>query len=267
MANAEAITCVLGSASHFNLFSKPNTRIDIITRTDHQKHLSQCLINQMKQADYYFIDGTLNYLPSDRVFAPYLLGITDYWKEFVKQMWGVDLGDEKTAAEPYKKFAEEWTRFFCDNPRYFNILNFQDLDCYNILERMAHVLLGRKLDRSKYNVVSKKQLREERDNAKKQSGEERIQFEKQQHELKERTDKEINWLKDLTEKLQAEMQAARQTYSKNEERLATALKKSEREKTKLAGDYNALHNSLSFKVGRMITFFPRKVRNIFKKKR
>ena len=43
--------------------------------------------------------------------------------------------------------------------------------------------------------------------------------------------------------------------------------KLQRENTKLVGDYNALHNSLSFKLGRMITFIPRKLRNAFKRKK
>ena len=41
--------------------------------------------------------------------------------------------------------------------------------------------------------------------------------------------------------------------------------KLQRENAKLLGDYNAMHNSLSFKLGRMLTFIPRKLRNIFKR--
>ena len=270
VANAEAIATTLGSTSHFNLFAKPNTRIDIITRVDHQTLRPQCLINQLKQADYYFIDGSLNFLPCERTIGNYFLGITDCWKDYVNQIWGEDLGDKETDAELYKQYVEEWTRVFCDNPYFFKDYKLQDTDFYDILERMARILLGRKIDRSNYNVVSKSQLRKERDEALKKLGEE-----------KDNGNKEIAWFKGVTDKLQDEMQAARQTYLKNEEQFKIALKKSEdelhqerqshlkseREKTKLLGDYNTLRNSLSFKVGRMITFFPRKLRNLFKKKK
>ncbi len=270
VANAEAIATTLGTTSHFNLFAKPNTRIDIITRVDHQTIRPQCLINQMKQADYYFIDGSLNFLPCERTIGNYFLGITDCWKDYVKQIWSEDLGDKETDAELYLKYAVEWTKFFCDNPNKFKHPYFQDLDFFDILERMARILLGRKIERKQYNDISKSQLRKERDEALKKLGEE-----------KDNGNKEIAWFKGVTDKLQDEMQVARLTYLKNEEQFKIALKKSEdklhqerqsrlkseREKTKLLGDYYTLRNSLSFKVGRMITFFPRKLRNLFKKKK
>ena len=50
----------------------------------------------------------------------------------------------------------------------------------------------------------------------------------------------------------------------------TALAKDKAEYTakyeRTYGELQAINNSLSFKVGRMITFIPRKVRNLFKRK-
>lgn len=44
------------------------------------------------------------------------------------------------------------------------------------------------------------------------------------------------------------------------------VQKLQYENARLKGEYNTVRNSLSFKVGRMITFIPRKLRNAFKRK-
>lgn len=281
-ANADAIACNLGTLAHFTLFSKQHIKIDM-WKCDNDINNIQLMINKLKEADWCLVDTGIGFLPSTHVYGVNLFGITKYWKEYVKKRFNVDIEIKKYDDEMILYYLKEYCNFFLDYPERFIEAKFGDIDFFDVYSIMCETLLKRKPELCKYNVISKSQLRKQRDDAMNQLAETEKLLSETKTEMQAAREtylKNEEHFKITVEKIKAEMQATRETYSKNEEQFKAALKKSEgevleerqsrikseREYAKLAAEYNAVRNSLSFKLGRFITFIPRKLHNIFKKR-
>ncbi|MCD8373248.1 MAG: glycosyltransferase 61 family protein [Clostridia bacterium] len=304
-ANAEAIATTLGTTVHFSLFSKKGTRIDILTRVDHQTLQVQSMINQLKQLDYYIVDVSMNYLPCDRVYGIIYLDKTYCWRNFIEKIFDQSMVDCEFDSSASRTYLLEWTRFFLENPYRFNFLKLGEVGGYDILKRMCNILLDKEPDQSKYNVqyspqqvkITVNQLQKSVEDTKKQltnaqaqltdkmESECLLQNEKAKIEsdLKKvicentvlcekniQLDKDIKEEKNKSKTLQNENKILQQEYKslqeKNSESQEVILKAkeeiSERDKKIIH-----LEQSISFRLGMAITFIPRKIKGLFRKRK
>lgn len=244
-ANAKAIASTLGSTCHFNLFSKKGTRIDILLRVDQQTLLPQCLINQMVEADYRFVDVSMNYLPCHRARGVCFLGATQCWREYIKAEFDLDITDADTIApEKYIDYLYAWADFLYQNPNHFNKMGLDNVDCFDMLERMCRILFDKQLDKQKYDVTPKHRLRSELASQRKEN-----------------------------DKLGQRLLSS----SKDIEMLKTELESHLEKENNLTAELNDVHDrlniseslrlelerSFSYKLGRFFTFIPRQIGKLF----
>ena len=149
-ANATDIATVIGTTSHFILFSKPGIKIDLLARTDYQALPPQCLINQIVKADWKIIDASLNYLYCDRATGVNFIGPSECWKKYVKENWGEWKPQYDLTEEVYWRYLLTWVKFYKDHPEKFKYVKLWKLNGFDFLQRMAFMLFGEHLDPKKY---------------------------------------------------------------------------------------------------------------------
>lgn len=109
VSNAEEVASSLGTLSHWALFCRPGTKFTMLTRVDETGGLFvQSLINEMRKIDWYIVDVSINFLHQHHFLEPCLMGETQYWKQYVKQMYG-----EEIITETWRDHVSDYVNYYC----------------------------------------------------------------------------------------------------------------------------------------------------------
>ena len=122
LSGAKEVVTTLGSLAHFALFCKKNTKFTILTRTSNDTLLAQCLVNEASSVNWTIIDVSQNLLYANRVMGVNLLGSTNYWKEYVKDTYGITLSDNTIPSNCYEYLCR-WCSYYSHPIRYSRLMN------------------------------------------------------------------------------------------------------------------------------------------------
>ncbi len=139
LKGAEEVACMVSTLSHLILFAEPQTRLIMLTRTNDEVLVAQCLINEVARADWYLVDVSQNFLHGDRVSGVVLLGTTEYWRDFVQEHYGVKVAENTLPANAFA-YMQEWCRYY---GRGDNLRKLDDEDFVSLFRQMYEVVLGR----------------------------------------------------------------------------------------------------------------------------
>ena len=154
MMEAEDVVTTLGSISHLILFCKQNINVTILTRVDNDTLLPQCLINQAVKANWCFVDVSLNFLYANRTYGVNQLGVTEYWKEYVKYKFNCSEEQEDTIQTSCYNYIRKWCEYYSKRE---NFCKIENLDISDFIYRMCLVLCNKKIDFKEYRTKPSKQ--------------------------------------------------------------------------------------------------------------
>jgi len=160
MAGADEVVCVVGTLSHLALFCKPRTKFVILNRTTTDILTPQLIINQARDAEFRFIDVSMNFLPTRHVWGCFLLAPTNHWVEYLKSE-GFDYTEGELEVDIEKisyEYLINWSKHY-SNKRNFKTINHHDL--FDVVNSIHQALLGSPLARKKLQsggVLSKSDL-------------------------------------------------------------------------------------------------------------
>ena len=95
ISGAKEIACTSGTLSHLVLFSKRETKLICLIRSNLDLYLAfinrQVIINIIKGINCIFVDVSLNFIPLLTIDSTHLIGPTTYWKDFLKNEYKLEL--------------------------------------------------------------------------------------------------------------------------------------------------------------------------------
>ena len=139
LKGADEVACMVSTLSHLVLFAKPRTKLIMLTRTNDEVLVAQCLVNEAAQADWYLIDTSQNFLYGDRTNGVILLGTTPYWRQFVREHYGEDVVEETLPQEAFA-YMQEWCKYFGKGD---NLRRLDEEDFVSLFRQMYEVVLGK----------------------------------------------------------------------------------------------------------------------------
>lgn len=149
---AKEFACVNGTNSIYALFCKPDVKFFVLERVEGTPGISEAWINQARGiSDFYSVNVSLSFLSDNFVWGIKLLGITDEWKSFVKDVYDEEITE--TTEDVLKEYSFEYLKSFAEytaQPKIFEY--FKGFDHFKILETMNRLFLGRTLDPKNYKI-------------------------------------------------------------------------------------------------------------------
>ncbi len=148
LSGAEEIVTTLGSLSHFAMFCKKKTRFTILTRVDDDVLPAQCLVNEASEVEWFIVDVSLNFLFATRVYGVNQIGVTKYWRVYIKDMYEENI-EYDTIQDSCYEYLVKWCKFYSNPHQYKKIAN---RDFFELFSRMYKILCGSELDKKKYHI-------------------------------------------------------------------------------------------------------------------
>lgn len=152
IAGADEVVTTLGSLSHFAMFCRRGTRFTILTRVDDDVLPAQCLVNEASGVEWCIVDVSLNFLFASRVYGVNQIGVTEYWKLYIKDMYGETI-EQNTIQNSCYEYLVKWCEFYSSPHQYKKIAGKDFFDFFN---RMHRILCGSELDKKKYRTEGAK---------------------------------------------------------------------------------------------------------------
>lgn len=150
VSNAKEIVTTLGTLSHYFLFANELCKVVTLTRTHDDTLYPQALINTVKNLNYYVVDVSLNFFFAIRVAGVSLLGITDSWRDFVKDYYGeivTDETDSKYVFEYLKSFYQMYK-----TPEQFKFINKKGIA--DVFKRVGKLFFNEEFSSKEESVVA-----------------------------------------------------------------------------------------------------------------
>ena len=95
MSGAKVIACTSGTLSHLVMFANQDVKLICLMRSNLDLWLRfldrQIIINMVKNVNCIFVDVSLNFIPLVFIENSHLIGPSAYWKEFIKDEYGIDI--------------------------------------------------------------------------------------------------------------------------------------------------------------------------------
>ena len=163
LRDADEFITFNGTSQHYAVFCKPSTKITILQRDNLSILPSQTLMTEAAGInDIYIVNISLNFIHQNLYGNVNLIGITDEWIRYVKEVYGEDVGITKE--DFIKSHMYEYLRFY---PKYYLqrqdiydvIKNFKALD---MLRNISEVLLGEELDTNGLNLTTSEDILHEK---------------------------------------------------------------------------------------------------------
>ena len=102
-----------------------------------------------------FVDVSLNFFFATRVYGTNFIGITPYWKEYVKDKYN-EVVEGSTLSDPCSEYIRQWVKYYSSPEQFGKIKN---IDAFGFINRMHRVFYGEDLPKSEYNLgLSKDQM-------------------------------------------------------------------------------------------------------------
>ena len=91
LAGADEVAATVGTLTHQILFAKDNIKLIGLLRTHKSMLDRQGIINKIKNADFVYIDVSINLFPVPRHWnVAYLIGPNHFWNDFLKNEYGLE---------------------------------------------------------------------------------------------------------------------------------------------------------------------------------
>lgn len=303
-ANAEAIAANLGTLSHMMIFSRKGIKCDIWLR-DSWTSSFQVAAFQFKNADWAIVDLAMSFLPFNHNKGVLLCGVTDFWRKYVTARWlqawdpSLEMSDYTVV-----KYLKEWAQFFIEYPEYYSKLAIDDSEIFNIFARLSYYLVGKIPEYRLYNVgESKSSLRKKLAALTNEVLILKKNIQEKENDLKQKTveldtvrtslneyiskqgkfgadinviDNEQNTKNDVadnnvdnkTNQVERDFEVIKNDYAiliNNYEELFKNYSSLDEKYKSLLGEDSCVYRSISYRIGRFITFIPRKIRDCFRK--
>ncbi len=155
LAGADEIVSNIGTNSLYVVFCKPNARITITTRVNDEIMDCQALAHETRGIkDFYIVDVSLDFLHKQRVWGTNILGVTNEWKQYVKDIYGEDISEttESSLKEGLYDYLKRSAEYY-SSPNMFKL--FAGYNQLKILNNMNEVFLGQPLSTERYNLLAK----------------------------------------------------------------------------------------------------------------
>ena len=175
--HAKEIACVFGTLSHMALFAQNGIRQINIMRTT-ELWIHQAVINQVKELDFYWIEGTINPLATPHNYGYFLYYPTKYFKAFLDSQ-GIDYPEEEFHSpvpprEMVLEYIMHWTEHFSDPEYNWRV---KDKTTFEHLHALSLALFGKELSKEDYQPtklsqeLKKQKLRTEQEQKKRREQE------------------------------------------------------------------------------------------------
>lgn len=151
ISNATDIAATVGTTSSLSMFANAGARIELLARVDNYFYEAQCLINEAKKLDWYYIDTSMNFMPcnffSSRIM---FVGASPLWKEYVSQRWGE--WSDAYEMDPFAcwNYLVKWLQIYSGNPNAFVNEKIDAVGVSGFMQRMCNIILDKGIDESKF---------------------------------------------------------------------------------------------------------------------
>lgn len=146
---ATHIVCTAGTLSYMVLFARKGIKVTILLRENEVGAVSpQLLINQMKEVECEIIDVSLNFLPTTHARGTFLLGPSQGWEKYAKEVFGevkeneIDIELKKNCYE----YVKLWISRYSSNNYAYKRIN--KMDIFDVVNRMNYVFNHKELSRT-----------------------------------------------------------------------------------------------------------------------
>jgi hypothetical protein len=131
--SAKIMAGINGTSFHNTLFSAPGQKLIMLNRNE--EFDSQYIINQVVKAYWFVIKVHLNPRPVSHSNGPFIVGVTEYLKEFLKDHGLKDFGIKFNPNKYLKSFLNRYCENY-SNPSHYNELvarNKDKINCEDII--------------------------------------------------------------------------------------------------------------------------------------
>ena len=125
---AKIMAGINGTSFHNTLFSASGQKLIMLNRNE--EYDSQYIINQATKANWYVIKVHLNPLPVTHPNGPFIVGVTEYMKQFLKDHGMKDFGIKFNPNKYLNSFLNKYCENY-SNPSYYNELVARNKDKIN----------------------------------------------------------------------------------------------------------------------------------------
>jgi len=152
MLGAEEVVSPVGTNTLYSIFCKPTTRLTILTRINSGPFYPQSIVAEAAGIkEIYMVNTSICFLHENFFVGLSLMGVTDDFKKYVKDIYGEDL--EITAEESLKSNLYSYLKFFPEyysEPRYYNSIKNQKM--LTVLQKMSEIFLNKEFDTSRLDL-------------------------------------------------------------------------------------------------------------------
>lgn len=161
-ANAEEITCLLGTLVEMTGFAKNLKKVNVLMRVNEPGSASPIIrFLQARGAECSLIDVSCHPLPTTHANGRYYVGPTVFWKQY--------LDDNSISYKPtdlvmdwsyLHDYLEEYANAY-SNPNSLSFLRMKNTDFFDLISRMNLVFNGTVINRTTMGIESKAELKSE----------------------------------------------------------------------------------------------------------
>ena len=152
ISHATDIAATVGTTSSLSMFAKSGARLELLARVDNYFYETQCLINEAKKLDWYYIDASMNFMPcnffSSRIM---FVGASPSWKEYVVQRWGEWLNTYEMEPFACWNYLVKWLQTYSDNANAFINEKIDTVGVSGLMQRMCNIILNKSIDETKFS--------------------------------------------------------------------------------------------------------------------
>lgn len=163
LREADEFVTFNGTSQHYTVFCKPSIKVTILQRDNASLLPVQTLMTEAAGINsIYIVDVSLDFLHQELYGNINLVGVTDEWARYVKEVYGEKLNITK---EEY--IRSHMYEYLCFYPKYYfqrqdiydGIKNFKALD---MLKNISEVLLGEELDTNALDLTTQEEILREK---------------------------------------------------------------------------------------------------------
>lgn len=131
ISGTKLVAGITGSAMHSLVFGRDSISAIYLNRFSFINK-DQCIINEMKNIDYTFIDAFATFMPALHGLGPFLMSINKYVEEFCSQEnFKIIKQPKKFLQKTFLKYIKRWAETY-SNEAYYNFLMWQYKEDFNI---------------------------------------------------------------------------------------------------------------------------------------
>lgn len=270
---ADEVVCTMGTIQHLTFFCRDYTKVTVMAREYNSGHINVLgmFSLQMRNTDTYFVDIALNFLPTTVTNSIYLHGPTKHWINYLDSQKipyeTIEVSFEKHIKPFVYDYLINWTEHYIKNPNAYSKIKNQTLP--DIINNIQKTFIGETIDTKKFperddvvNIQNRINLLSEQLEVQKKS---------QQQQTNDKLETLLQLQIDINDRIIKQLLEIKSENSANFKLLDNAYKSRTKDYYKVNGqlkwardEIDNIKNSFSYRLGRFITWIPRKIKNILK---